>query len=719
MKNFKIILSLLLVTVLLLTSFVACNSSDGQSDTTPNSDSSDTSGESDATELVTIIKKETETTYVIIYADDVSSSVKSAAQGISYRINTKCKVEVPAYAETVDWGCPYSSDKEILIGNTTAEETAEAKKLLKGNKDEYAIKLFENGKIAIVASSDSALLEATNYFLSTFIIDGEYPDEIKMPKDYEYYGKIAEADPSDVWKLSAPVYNGGVIAPKTYNIGKNGTLSSSSNAGRMQTVSETNAEEFNSYIETLKNKGYTQTANTEVNGNIYYQFTKNSKCIYAYFTAFCGEARIIEDYSSTTEAKFEYTYTPKAGETAAIYQYGLMQNPTGLGGTITETKRYENNGAFLIIRLSDNSLVLIDGGRDDQATEAATDKLMDFLFEITGVDPNGSEKARISAFFFSHGDGDHVNFSYMLMANDKYTDRLEVERIMHNIPADAIGGADKNFAKFGELVYKKYPNVKFLKLHTGQSIQLADATFDVLYTHEDMVDAATGDAKVKHNNNLLSTMFKLTLNGKTFLAMGDWGVGAREEQEALDKHDLCEERFLGMYEDAKGNYPFLECDILQVAHHAINDYNARVHAIVKADYAFFSQQDIAYDDLAHDCYRNIVNQLRAAGMEDQHMYFQGRQTNWLTIDQSGNITHGHKKLEGVDEGYYYYTDADGNVLYEDADGKVTTEANGNTRITDTTGDATFEGISEGKKVYVKGYWELLEPYEPFWPANNT
>ena len=95
-------------------------------------------------------------------------------------------------------------------------------------------------------------------------------------------------------------------------------------------------------------------------------------------------------------------------------------------------------------------------------------------------------------------------------------------------------------------------------------------------------------------------------------------------------------------------------------------------------------------------------------MADENMYFQGRKTNWLEIAKDGTMTHGERKLEGATEGYYYYTDANGNSLYEDANGNVGTDKSKGKLITDSTGDRTFSGISGAKSVYVKGYWDWLE-----------
>lgn len=681
-------------------------------------------GNSDDENMAVLIRKGAKTDYIVIHADDVSDSVAGSAKGIAYQLSQKFSVDIICYAEDVEWGCPNSSKHEILVGNTTREESKEAAKLLKGKANEYIIKLFDNGKIAIVASNDQSLKDGISYFINTFINSND-SSELKMEKGYEYYKDMGTVS---VWKLSTPEYVGGTTSKSTYQIGYNGSFDASSVSGKMQCVSGTNATEFNAFIDTLKANQYTVTGENTIGNNVYYQLCKGSSVFYAYYLDNFKEARVIEDYVSNTESDFEYTYTAKEGETAAIYQYGMMYDPDGTGGTITPDKPYENNGATLIIRLSDNSLVIVDGGRPNQASDAATEGFMNFLYEITGVDKNSDEKIRVAAVFFSHGDGDHLNFMYSILRKDVYTNRLDIQRVMHNFPGR---GYDSYFPIMGSLLYEKYPSIKFMKLHTGQKIQLADATFEIAYTHEDMVDASTGSLAIPGDGNLFSTIFKLTLNGKTFFAMGDWGVGKGSENNYIKQYNAIESKLLGMYKTADGSYPFLECDILQVAHHAINDNNANVHAAVKADYAFFSQADVAYNQLFHPCYRNIVDQLEAAGMERQHMYFAGRQTNWLTIAQDGTITHGHKKIEGVDEARYWYVDKNKNIIYLDvATGTYNVKDHG-VPVADTDG-ALVEaleaaGFEDVTAVEMPGYWELLDsstgidgqPLTPFWPENNT
>lgn len=115
--------------------------------------------------------------------------------------------------------------------------------------------------------------------------------------------------------------------------------------------------------------------------------------------------RVIEDRASTALPEFSNTYefaspqnTPdsaaacEGGESAEIYQYGLYYDPRN-GHSPTTT----NCGMFYIIRLSDNRLVMIDGGDCMQCSVEALEGMYRFLRRITGtaegrksISPHGS-----------------------------------------------------------------------------------------------------------------------------------------------------------------------------------------------------------------------------------------------------------------------------------------------------------------------------------------
>lgn len=103
--------------------------------------------------------------------------------------------------------------------------------------------------------------------------------------------------------------------------------------------------------------------------------------------------RVIEDRASTALPEFSNTYefaspqnTPdsaaacEGGESAEIYQYGLYYDPRN-GHSPTTT----NCGMFYIIRLSDNRLVMIDGGDCMQCSVEALEGMYRFLRRITGT----------------------------------------------------------------------------------------------------------------------------------------------------------------------------------------------------------------------------------------------------------------------------------------------------------------------------------------------
>ena len=441
----------------------------------------------------------------------------------------------------------------------------------------------------------------------------------------------------DGWLLpDVPPYVGGVLSEAAYNIGSGFDISPESETGRMQVIRQTDGAEFAAYRQTLEAAGYEQVYANDFADNRFVQYRRNGSLLYIYYIHPWGEVRVIDDVKGVSVPEFEHLVEPKEGESVALYQYAMMFNRNGNGNQKGDP--YGNCGMFFILRLADNSLILFDGGDVRQATAKAAEALMGFLREITHT--TEAEKVRIAAIFISHLHDDHKRFLDRLV--DSYADQIVIERAFYNLPV----GCQPSFPAFGKKLAEKFPNAKFLKAHTGQKLRMGGALIEVVTTHEDMVDAATGRYIARDQNNT-STPLKLTLNGRTVMMLTDWGGG---HTVAPPEYEIVEPRFFDMYEK-DGKHDFIKCDILQVTHHALNPYMERVNTAIAPEYAFFPASDV---EMASQAHKNVVNvnydQLMAAGTDPEKVYFASRYTYCLDFAQDGTITVAAETIRGADTG---------------------------------------------------------------------
>ena len=438
------------------------------------------------------------------------------------------------------------------------------------------------------------------------------------------------------WTLSAPAYMDGELALNLYSTGVGLDLNPDNKAGDMQLITKTSRAKFETYLSKVQKNGYQEIAKNEVNGNLYAEFEKDNEILYTYYTDAFGEARVIEDKVSVAHTDIEYEHTQKDGKDTVIYQYALMNDPYGNNNKSTP---YADNGMFYIIRQANDKLILVDGGSAKQAPESAVDGLLQFLYQITGKPQ--SEKIEVSAFILTHGHSDHKQLVQKLI--QKYSDKIDIESAIYNIPWLTQKSA---FMTFGALIKEKYPNIKYLKPHTGQSIRLGEVTLDILLTHEDIVDEASGFTKISNYNNT-TTVMKYTVNGKTFMQLGDFSGSQNNGKEKI---------FLGMYKDADGAYPVLQSDIVQVAHHALENDMENTYQAIGARYAFIPQADCNFSEYRFQqakcsTYQDTVNDIISANANVE-MFFQNRNTYALSIAKNGAITKlAPIAIIGADEGY--------------------------------------------------------------------
>ena len=439
----------------------------------------------------------------------------------------------------------------------------------------------------------------------------------------------------------APAYMGGVVTDRYYYTGAGEEFVFDSKAkdnDRMQVVTNTSAKQFKNYQKKLEANGYKQVFSNEVNSNLYAQYQKEGTLVYVSYTPAFKEAKIIEDNRSIPLNTISYDYEVKESDTSVIYQFGLMNDPVGGNGTQTAVSKYGDNGMFYIFKLADNSVILLDGGSGIQATDRATEELVDFLFNITGTPKE--DKVRVSALLITHAHGDHKTFPQKLIQN--YADKFEFERTLYNIPSAVISST--SFKNFGNLIKEKYPNIKYAKVHTGTKIELANAKIEVVLTHEELIDPLRGVTLIGDLNDS-STLFKITLDDMTMMVLADIGGGGSVHEE---KYQEFIDRIMPPYKTEK-TYDFLKCDIVQVAHHALNYDLPKIYNAVGAKIALVPQADCEYNLYAKGNYRKVIDQVIAAG--GQELYFQNRATWALSKDATGKITANRLPIYGVDDGY--------------------------------------------------------------------
>jgi len=427
----------------------------------------------------------------------------------------------------------------------------------------------------------------------------------------------------DGWSLAVPAYEGGTLASDRYDAGtgidKDDPLVANLERAYMMCVSGTTRNEFTAYENKLVSCGYvldSQSTLLDANGttqNPYRLYRKGYNLLYVYYNESKKEVRIIEDQTSVVESEFEYSFAADANTATEIYMYGMKYSSTG-----EATSDATNCGAFYIIKQADGSVILIDGGAGLQATAAAVEGLWSFLNQITRKTQR--EKITVACWFITHPHEDHYNLPYALI--ERYHSKIDLQRVMFNFPNPAEVGI--NIYDFRGGIERYYPNVMYVKCHTGQSIRLGGLVLDVLTTHEDMVSATTGETLMTEGNSM-STVIRFTMpDGTKFLNLGDY---TSEQQSNLITDNT------GMLHTSE-----LVCDIVEVSHHGYNMIT-NTYKATNAKYVLWSNyMPNAFMGWKKNTADAIIDRLTTyTGVTEQTIYYAGVNTVRLTC-QNGNIT---------------------------------------------------------------------------------
>ena len=311
----------------------------------------------------------------------------------------------------------------------------------------------------------------------------------------------------------------------------------------IRVIKETSESEFLAYIRKLVADGFEVIYENKIENNIFRELIKGEKHVYAYYMANTNTARIIDDKTSVKITDFGYECEALPGEKVEVYQYGHHYGSMRAGFTC-------DCGMLYIVKLADNSVIIVDGGEYEQSSDCVVDDVMQKLRAMTKT-PAG-EKVRIAAVFITHAHDDHMDlFSKLIRV---YYEELSLERVIYNFPCREHFALMPETYIMIERINKYYPDAKYLKAHTGQKFMLADSLIEVIQTHEDGICEIENERFPGFRGfNDTSTVLRIGMgDGKTFTVLGD-----------VD--DDAEMMMLKHY-----SADYLKTDIVQVAHHLIN-----------------------------------------------------------------------------------------------------------------------------------------------------
>lgn len=385
------------------------------------------------------------------------------------------------------------------------------------------------------------------------------------------------------WLLKdIPTYKGGTLAQNLYLAGQGiDAQQDIKNENTMQTVSGTTAKEFEAYLFKLEKAGYQKEFYREADTNLFASYIKEGTRIYAYFMSRTGEARVVREYAknSVSLSDFGYSCKKKTGEQTVLYQFALAMNDE------THAKPdFKDNGMLYILKLADNSVVIIDGANSIQMTNDRRDELMQMLWEITGSEKG--DTVRVAAWYVTHAHGDH--YSGFLRFTWKYAKYIDLERVCFAFPslnssneAFSTGSGADGYRQIIEIVTESYADDApvFLRLHTGQTFSLADVNFEVLQTHEDLTDPVTAAPQITNYNDA-SSILRLSVDGESFLFLGD-----ALERRAMPK----------LMANWSGEH--LRSDGVQLAHHVMNDLTP-LYDVVRASVLLVPQSQYGINKTA-------------------------------------------------------------------------------------------------------------------------
>lgn len=319
----------------------------------------------------------------------------------------------------------------------------------------------------------------------------------------------------------------------------------------MVTVNGTNKDQYDEYLKTLKEAGFTFFADNGTGG------LDDS----IYTASFVGEKEtvtvmyVVNEETAYITSSFNMELSPHLIDKEE-YRADILP---GRKNILYMLELYEYGNSF-VIQLKNGHFIVNDGG-----TKKDIPYLIDYLEEFA---PDG-EKPVVEAWFITHAHGDHQGALASLAQEKDLRDRIYIDGIYLSMPSDeAYLSVNQLSSKTDTMMIQTLPTMakasdggytKMYRPQTGQKYYFCDVVIDIMHTQENLV---TQDyANLDLNDSSTWTMF--CMDGQKFLHAGDADKGSMRVVMKNFKSEYFDlDVYASFHHNINNWMPFLEyCDI--------------------------------------------------------------------------------------------------------------------------------------------------------------
>lgn len=310
--------------------------------------------------------------------------------------------------------------------------------------------------------------------------------------------------------------------------------------------------DFDNVCAFYKDKGFSVYSDASMGENRSMTLTMKSGMAHVYWLKAIGELSIV---TSPTAAAMLPPATPEVTEGDTKCVVAQMKNQGGMA---------------YVIQLRDGSFIIIDGGYSNDA-----ERLYYYLWSRY----KGDDKPVIRAWMLTHSHNDHFGAFRVFAGDSRYYDNLKVEYIIAAPMNKEIYEADlTNVDDNGYLAHlfpedaAKFKGAKVVFAHTGMKFKFCDLNMELLCTPENVYKDTT---KIEYSNNA-SIVSRLYDDSYKVLFPGD-------------AMKLSANFMIDVYGD------YLKSDMVQAAHHGMDDAPLAFYDTVRAPVIWYPCDDAAYN----------------------------------------------------------------------------------------------------------------------------